>query len=95
MPLFLLTCIDRTDAGDLRSRTRAAHLDYLKTAPISMRIAGPIFDDQGQMMGSHFVLEAQDRAAVEQFTADDPYGRAGLFARTEILSWRVTIGSIG
>jgi len=33
-------------------------------------------------------VEAADRAAAEAFAQADPYARAGLFERVDILAWR-------
>ena len=33
-------------------------------------------------------------AAVEAFTAADPYQLAGVFARVEVRAWKVTVGAL-
>ena len=48
----------------------------------------------GQPIGSLSILEAEDRAAVEAFVADDPYALAGLFATVEVKPWRIAVGEI-
>jgi uncharacterized protein YciI len=94
MTLFVLSCIDRPDSLERRMAAREAHLAYVAAHRDMVRIAGPYLDDDGQMAGSMFVIEAPDRAAVETFSAADPYVLADLFERVDIRAWRVSVGAI-
>jgi uncharacterized protein len=94
MTLFVLSCIDRPESLERRMAAREAHLAYVAANRDLVRVAGPYLDDEGRMAGSMFVIEAADRAAVEAFSAADPYVLADLFARVEIRVWRVTVGAI-
>jgi uncharacterized protein YciI len=90
--LFLVQCVDKPNAAELRQQTRPAHLEYLKAFTPQILIAGPTLgDDQATPTGSVFVLDLPDRAAVERFCADDPYAKAGLFQRTTIQFFRKVI----
>ena len=40
------------------------------------------------MIGSLLILDLADRKAAEEFAADDPYGKAGLFESVTIHPWR-------
>ena len=95
MPIFVLTCIDRPNSLDRRMAAREAHLAYMGQHSAMMKLAGPLLDDAGQMAGSLLIVEAEDRAAVEAFSAEDPYRKADLFERVEIRPWRVTVGAFG
>ncbi|HLI66123.1 MAG TPA: YciI family protein [Caulobacteraceae bacterium] len=95
MALYVLSCIDKADGLELRMATREAHLAYVRERLSLVKAAGPLLDDAGQMAGSMFLMEADDRAAIEAFSAGDPYRTAGLFERVEIRVWRVTVGSLG
>jgi uncharacterized protein YciI len=95
MALFVLICHDRPGHLALRMATREAHLAYVRNQPLPLKVAGPIFNDAGEMAGSLLVFETDDRAAIEAFAANDPYGLAGLFERHEILTWKASIGNIG
>ena len=92
MPLFVLTCIDKPDALEVRMGARPAHLEWAKDKPI--RLGGPFLDEAGQMAGSMIILEVEDMAAAEAFAAADPYGKAGLFRSVDIRPFRVTIGQL-
>ena len=94
MPLFALICFDRPNALDLRMATREAHLAYVGEHRAMLKVAGPMLDESGDMAGSMFIMEAPDRAAVEAFTAADPYSLAGLFGQVEIRGYRASVGSI-
>ncbi len=89
--LFVLYCRDRRDAGSLRQTNRPAHLEWAK-GQTGIRMAGPLLDDDEQMIGSLFVIEAENRGAIEQLHASDPYVKAGLFERVEIHPFRWLLG---
>jgi hypothetical protein len=92
MARFLLLCLDKPDSLGLRMANREAHLAYAAANADKAPAAGPLLDDEGQMKGSFFIIEADDRAAVEAFNAADPYRQAGLFERVEIHAWRQSVG---
>jgi uncharacterized protein YciI len=94
MTLYVLSCVDKADSQERRMAAREAHLAYVAENRAMVRIAGPYLDDDGRMIGSMFVMEAPDRAAVEAFSAADPYVLAGLFERVELRIWRVSVGAI-
>ncbi len=94
MTLFVLSCIDRPDSLERRMAAREAHLAYVAEHRDMVRLAGPYLDDEGRMAGSLFVIEAADRAAVEAFSAADPYVLVDLFERVDIRVWRVSVGAI-
>lgn len=96
MPLYILSCFDKPGGLERRMAAREDHLTWVRdpARAAMVKLAGPFLDDAGQMIGSMFILEAPDRAAVEAFTQADPYTAAGLFASVEIRPWRVTIGAL-
>lgn len=90
MPLFALICTDKADHEPLRKATRDAHLAYLAETGC-VTLAGP-FLDNGTMTGSLVVIDVADKAAAEGWAANDPYARAGLFAKVRIEEWKKVIG---
>ena len=94
MALFVLIGVDRSDALPARLANREAHLAFIQARPGVLRVAGPFLDDAGDPIGSMLVIEVQDRAEAEAFQAGDPYTRAGLFQRTELWPWRLTLGAL-
>ena len=69
--------------GAPRRCHRAAHLDYVAGQQGLIVYAGPLLDD-GRMIGSIFVFEVPDRAALDAYLADDPYFRENIFESVEI-----------
>ena len=78
--LFHFTCIDKPDSLQLRLDTRPDHLAYLESFNDRLVFGGPRFGADGETPdGSILILEFEDRAAAEDFAANDPYAKAGLF----------------
>jgi uncharacterized protein YciI len=90
---YLLECLDKPDSGALRQATRPAHLAYVQGAS-GILAAGPLLaEDEETMIGSFFILDLPNRAAVTAFNAEDPYTQAGLFGGVRITPFRWLIGS--
>ena len=91
--LYLIHCIDKPGSAAIRTDERAAHIDYLKSKPIEIVMAGPTVGDDGESVtGSFLVVEAENRAEAENFSANDPYAKAGLFDSVLINAWKKTVG---
>ena len=88
MPLFALHALDRPGALALRLEHYAAHRAFVETDAdygITIALSGPLQTDDGEtMIGSLFLIEAADRAAVEAFVAADPFTRAGVWGEVII-----------
>jgi uncharacterized protein YciI len=93
MARFVLICIDKPQALDVRTANREAHLAYIREHAAMVPAAGPLLDAEGRMNGSLLIVEAPDLAAAEAFGAADPYALAGLFERVEIRAWRQSVGA--
>lgn len=95
MSLYVIVCIDKPDSLDTRMATREAHLAYAQANEhVRIRVGGPFLSDNGTMIGSMLIVEADDLAMVDAFVKNDPYGKAGLFDRVEVRPWKVTVGSL-
>ncbi|MDX8353005.1 YciI family protein [Cognatiyoonia sp. IB215182] len=88
---FALMTKDKPGALQTRMDNRAAHLDYVAETGV-VDLAGPFLDDDGQMCGSLIVLEVPDMAAAEDWAANDPYAKAGLFEEVTLRAWKKVIG---
>ena len=86
--------MDKPNSLDLRMATRPAHLAYAGGFSGQMKLGGPLLDANGDMAGSLMVLEADDLAAAQAFSTNDPYTQAGLWERVDIKPFRATIGSL-
>ncbi len=87
--LFVILCSDRPDREHVRLQNRSAHLAFLEEYKDRLFAAGPLQTDDGaHMSGSLLIMDFPDRAAVEAFTAGDPYNLAGLFESVVIRRWK-------
>ena len=76
--LFAIHCIDKPGMMDTRKAVMPAHIEYLGTKPIKVVLSGPLVSDDGSaIVGSLFIVEAANRAAVEEFQRNDPLVHAG------------------
>ncbi|QRG06641.1 YciI family protein [Xanthobacter dioxanivorans] len=86
--LFAIHALDRDGALDTRLAHYEAHKAFLSdtsTFGIAIVMSGPLVADDGAtMIGSLFLVEAPDRAAVERFNAADPFHKAGIWDRVTI-----------
>lgn len=89
--LIALIARDKTGALQTRMDNRAAHLAYIEETGLVAQ-AGPLLDDDGQMIGSLVILDVDDMAAAKVWAANDPYARAGLFSDVELIAWKKVIG---
>lgn len=90
MPLYALICTDKADHLPTRMANREAHIAYLNSSGVVAQ-AGPFLDATGGMCGSLIVLDVPDRAGAEAWAANDPYAKAGLFAKVRIEEWKKVI----
>ena len=90
---MLVALVARDKPGHLQTRkdNRAAHLDYLTSTGV-VEQAGPLLDGAGEMCGSMIVLDVVDMAAAEDWVANDPYGKAGLFDSVTLTEWKRVLG---
>jgi hypothetical protein len=69
--------------GELRKKHRADHLGFIADHQAPVVYAGPLIEE-GRMIGSLFVFEVEDRAALGAHLARDPYFAAGIFETVDI-----------
>jgi uncharacterized protein len=85
---FVIHATDKQDALPQRAkyyRAHRTHLDEAGSQGVTVLMAGPLVADDGESpVGSLFVLEAKDRAAVDAFTRSDPYQVNGVWDRVDI-----------
>jgi uncharacterized protein YciI len=87
---YAVICRDKPGHVQTRLDTRAAHLAYIeKTGIVAM--AGPLIED-GQMVGTLAILNADSLEAAQAWAAGDPYKAAGLFDSVQVIEWKKVIG---
>lgn len=89
---MLIALIARDKPGALQTRVdnRSAHLGYISDTGVVSQ-AGPLIED-GEMAGSLVILDVADMAAAQAWADNDPYAKAGLFAKVELIEWKKVIG---
>jgi hypothetical protein len=89
--LFALMAHDKPGALEIRKDNRTDHLTYIESTGI-VSMAGPLLDDAGGMAGSLVILDVADMAAAQSWADNDPYAKAGLFDRVDLIQWKKVIG---
>jgi uncharacterized protein YciI len=83
--LWLVRCLDVPGSAERRREHRAAHSERLRSAPLRQVVYGPLTADDGQTaIGSLLIVEADDRAQVEAFVAQDPFTVHEVWGSTDI-----------
>lgn len=90
--LFCIIAIDKENSLALRLATREAHFAYGREFG-GIRLGGPFLDSNGDMAGSMIIFEAADLDAAKTWHANDPYVKAGLFARSDVRPWKPTFNA--
>jgi uncharacterized protein len=86
--LFVIACLDRNDAMEVRVANRPAHLLYIEAHRSQVALAGPMLDEADRPIGSLLIMDFPDRAAAQAFVDADPYAQAGLFETVSIRAFR-------
>lgn len=94
MAYFCVHAFDRPGRIDDRKRLRDNHRARLRQHehPVVVRIGGPLLDDEGGMIGTMLVIEAESRKAVEAYLAGDPYMLEDLFETVNITGFNWGLG---
>ncbi|MCL3881585.1 YciI family protein [Marivita sp. GX14005] len=88
--LITLIAHDKPGALETRKANRAAHLAYLEDTGV-VEQAGPLLDDDGEMIGSLVILDVPDMDTARDWAENDPYAKAGLFRSVDLFPWKRVI----
>lgn len=93
MPLFCLHCLDNeVDGATRRAAARPAHLEWAASLGPVVRMAGPLLDPGGRMVGSVFLIVADSLDEARAVHAQDPYSKTGVFGQVSIHETRWAVG---
>ena len=81
--VFAVLCVDDPERAELRRSEVDAHLAYVEANIERYAAAGPLYDADGAMRRSLFLIYAEDEADAQAFMAGDPYVSSGLYASIE------------
>jgi uncharacterized protein YciI len=89
---FVIHAVDRPDALATRAkfyRAHRVHLDEASRHGVGVMTAGTLVAPDGETpVGSLFILEADNRAAIDAFTASDPYRVNRVWENVEVHYYR-------
>ena len=90
---YIITAFDKENSLDLRMSVRPDHLAYANEKGMVV-LAGPLLTegDDPKPRGSMLIVEVGSREEAEDFAANDPYNKAGLFDKVTVRRW---IGALG
>lgn len=82
---YVVHCLDHEDGLPKRQANYEAHKAYLASGIVKTVVSGPLVADDGEtMIGSMFIFEADDKQAVVDFNANDPFNKASVWADVRI-----------
>lgn len=86
---YIVLTEDKPGCQALRDRHRADHYAYLIEHKQLLLASGGLQTDDGNgFTGGLIILDVTSRAEAEQFAAQDPFAKAGLFAFVRIERWK-------
>ena len=81
---FLVKAYDGEGMLERRMAVRPRHLEGMKKLGKQIICAGGLLDDEGKMKGSALVLEFPDRAALDDYLANEPYVTEHVWEKVEV-----------
>ena len=82
--LYTIICHDKPDVTPVRKEKLLEHLAHIENVMDEIMIAGPLYDEEQNFVGSLLVVKADTAAAARQFLEQDPYYQAGIWKSIEI-----------
>jgi len=83
---YVIHCLDKPESSsEIRRSHLEAHKAYIAAAPVKVVISGPLVaQDNETLIGSFFLVEAENLALVTALNSNDPFYKAGLWAQISI-----------
>lgn len=81
---FMIKAFDGEGMLERRMAVRPQHLEGMKALGKRIVCAGGLLDDEGKMKGSALILEFEDRAALDDYLANEPYVVEGVWKTVEV-----------
>jgi uncharacterized protein YciI len=86
---YVIITRDKPNSLALRNEVRAVHIDYLTANQHRLLAAGAQIEDDGSGgSGGVIIVDTDDRKEAEEFIANDPFTKAGLFSDIKVTRWR-------
>lgn len=92
--LFLIHCLDKEGAQELRAQHAASHAQYMREHAAHVRIGGPLLSEDGVHRRGVVVLgEFDNGQQVQCFVDHEPYHRAGVFERVTVHPFQIVMNA--
>ncbi|WP_404289947.1 YciI family protein [Glutamicibacter arilaitensis] len=92
MTVFAVEYTYAQDSTDLRNEHRPAHRDYLceflGDGAVRLLASGPTPVVDGALL----IFAAEDKSALNEVLANDPFSKVGALEQTDITEWNPVIG---
>lgn len=88
---FIIKAYDGPNMLDKRMEVRPRHLEGMKALGKQVIVAGGLLDEAGRMKGSALVMEFPDRAALDEYLANEPYVVEGVWQKIEVETMNVVL----
>lgn len=93
--LFVVFALDKPGVKEKRAAVMQAHREYLEKSPVKNLTSGPLVSDDGEdVIGSLYILEAKDRAQMDEFQKNDPLFQADIWRTVEVRAYNKRVGEI-
>lgn len=86
---FALVAFDRVGQTQKRLDLRPDHLKFLDSLGDRLLLAGPFLAENGDMVGSIVIIEAESYEAARAEFARDPYAVGGLFESVTVKPYKI------
>ena len=85
--VFLVTAMDAADSAELRDQNLEGHLEHIEKHFERYLVCGPLREPNGtELIGSFFLVLADDEAAARDLLDGDPYFACGMYADIRVLA---------
>ena len=81
---FLVKAYDGAGMLEKRMEVRPRHLEGMKALGKRIICAGGLLDEEGRMKGSALVMEFENRAALDEYLANEPYVAEGVWRKIDV-----------
>ena len=87
---YLIIAHDHPGVDSKREELREAHRAYLAAQGTKLLVSGALLSaDSNKIEGGASLLDTEAFDEAVRFEAQDPYAKAGIRARVEIVKWRL------
>ncbi len=81
---FMIKALDGEGMLEKRMEVRPRHLEGMKALGKQIICAGGLLDEEGRMKGSALVVDFPDRAALDEYLANEPYVTEKVWQKIEV-----------